>query len=563
MLVVISDLHLTDGTSGATISSGAFELFAEQLQELADAASCRVDGTYRPIERIDLLLLGDVLDVIRSTRWLAKKDVRPWSDPNRPEFVETVTQITSAILRQNASSLDVLRRIGSESSIQLAPADSIGRRAYTDERRPVDVKIHYLVGNHDWFFRLPGAGYDLLRQTVCRHLGLANRPERPFPHDPNESDEVLETLRRHKVFARHGDIYDPFNFEGDRNASSLGDAIVVELLNRFPAQVEQELGRDLPDATLAGLREIDNVRPLLLVPVWVDGILERTCAFPELRKRVKIVWDRLADQFLDLPFVRQRDTWNPNDLVDGLQRVLKFSKRLSVGWAADLLEFINGFRGGVGESYSAHAMAEQDFRNRRARHIVYGHTHYAESVPLDASYADGYILNQTYFNSGTWRRTHRQTILAPQEHEFIPADVMTYLAFFQGDERKGRPYETWTGTLGISPAEVVERRIDPAADVAAAAGAPSASSPALRGRAPHFSTGAAKSGIAPPPPEVTPGRRRWRSPRRNCGPRTSASSISCTVRSWGPTLPVSPARSAGSFPVFAMSSSEWKRRSPT
>lgn len=494
MLVVISDLHLTDGTSGATISSGAFELFAEQLQDLAEAASQRVDGAYRPVERIDLLLLGDVLDVIRSTRWLTQKTVRPWTDSNRPEFVDMVTQITTNILRQNAESLDVLRRIGHENSITLPPADSLGRPAATAERLPVQVKIHYLVGNHDWFFRLPGAGYDLLRQSIIRHMGLANRPEQPFPHDPNESGEVLEALRRHKMFARHGDIYDPFNFEGDRNTSSLGDAIVVELLNRFPTAVEQELGNDLPDATIAGLREIDNVRPLLLVPVWVDGILERTCAFPELRKRVKLVWDRLADQFLDNPFVRKRDTWNPNDLVDGLQRVLKFSKRLSVGWAADLLEFINSLRGGVGESYSTHALAEQDFRNRRARHIVYGHTHYAESVPLDASYAEGFVLNQTYFNSGTWRRLHRQTVLAPQEHEFLPCDTMTYLAFFQGDERRGRPYETWTGTLGVSPAENVERRIDPAVGVVQSQ---SLSTSALRGRAPHFAAAPVKPGTAP------------------------------------------------------------------
>lgn len=494
MLVVISDLHLTDGTSGATISSGAFDLFAEQLQDLALAASQRVDGTYRPLERIDMLLLGDVLDVIRSTRWLTQKTVRPWTDSNRPEFVDMVTQITTNILRQNAESLDVLRRLGHENAITLPPADSLGRMAATNEQLPVPVKIHYLVGNHDWFFRLPGAGYDLLRQSIVRHMGLANRPEQPFPHDPNENGEVLDVMRRHKVFARHGDIYDPFNFEGDRNASSLGDAIVVELLNRFPSAVEQELGNDLPDATIAGLREIDNVRPLLLVPVWVDGILERTCAFPEMRKRVKLVWDRLADQFLENPFVRQRDTWNPNDLVDGLQRVLKFSTRLSVGWAADLLEFINGLRGGVGESYSTHALAEQDFRNRRARHIVYGHTHYAESVPLDASYAEGFVLNQTYFNSGTWRRLHRQTVLAPQEHEFLPCDTMSYLAFFQGDERRGRPYETWTGTLGISPAENLERRIDASA---AAAQSESLSSPALRGRAPHFAAAPVKPGAAP------------------------------------------------------------------
>lgn len=495
MLVVISDLHLTDGSSGATISSGAFEIFAEQLQDLAENASQRVDGSYRPLDRIDVVLLGDVLDVVRSSRWLTRKDVRPWTDPNRPEFVEMVTQITAGILRQNEGSLNVLRRLSTDGTITLPPADGLGRPAATNERSPVAVKIHYMVGNHDWFYRLPGPSFDLLRQTLVRHLGLANKHDVPFPHDPNETDELLEVMRRHKVIARHGDVFDPFNFEGDRNTSSLGDAIVVELLNRFPAAVEQELGNDLPDATFAGLREIDNVRPLLLVPVWVDGILERTCAFPELRKRVKIIWDRLADQFLDQPFVRKRDTWNPNDLVDGLERVLKFSKRLSIGWASDLLEFINSIRGNVGESYSTHALAEQDFRNRRARHVVYGHTHLAESVPLDASYAEGFVLNQMYFNSGTWRRTHRQTVLAPTEHEFIPADVMTYLAFFQGDERKGRPYETWSGTLGISPAEHLVRRVDPATSEVPARHEP-VSSPALRGRAPHFAQ-PAKGGAAP------------------------------------------------------------------
>lgn len=484
MLVVISDLHLTDGTSGATISPGAFEIFAEQLQDLACSASQRVDGSYKPLDRIDVLLLGDVLDVIRSTRWLQRSDVRPWGDPNRPEYVDMVSQITAGILRQNTESLSILRRLGTENAITLPPADSLGRPAFDTKEQPVPVKIHYMVGNHDWFYHLPGASYDLLRQSLVRHMGLANKSDKPFPHDPHESEELLDVMRRHKIIARHGDIYDPFNFEGDRNTSSLGDAIVIELLNRFPAAVENELGNDLPDATIAGLREIDNVRPLLLVPVWIDGLLERTCAFPELRKRVKVVWDKLAEEFLSQPFVRQRDTWNPNDLVDGLQRVLKFSKRLSIGWAADLLQFINGCRGNVGESYSAHALAEQDFRNRRARHIVYGHTHYSETVPLDASYAEGYVLNQTYFNSGTWRRTHRQTILAPQEHEFIPADVMTYLAFFQGDERRGRPYETWTGTLGLSPAENVARRIDPGVRESVARSEP-VSTPALR-RGPHF-----------------------------------------------------------------------------
>ncbi len=64
------------------------------------------------------------------------------------------------------------------------------------------------------------------RETLVERLGLANRPDRPFPHDITESDELLQTMRRHKVTARHGDLYDPLSFEGDRDAASLGDALV-------------------------------------------------------------------------------------------------------------------------------------------------------------------------------------------------------------------------------------------------------------------------------------------------------------------------------------------------
>ena len=99
-------------------------------------------------------------------------------------------------------------------------------------------------------------------------------------------------------------------------------------------------------------------------------------------------------------------------------------------------------RGADSDSWAAHAVTEADFRNRRAKHVVYGHTHLAEIVPLDASHAEGYVLDQVYFNAGTWRRIYRPASFAPAGHEFIASDVFGYLAFFQGDERKGRAYET-------------------------------------------------------------------------------------------------------------------------
>jgi hypothetical protein len=495
MLVIISDLHLTDGTSGTTISPGAFRLLTERLNDLALCASFRRDGNYLPIERLDLLLLGDVLDVVRSTQWLGTR-ARPWDDNKSPALFEMVAKITGDILRNNEAAFAEFRQLA-EQGIAVPPALANGRPA-TGESKPVPVRIHYMVGNHDWPYHLSGENYNQLRRQIASHMGLATYPDAPFPHEIWESNELVQVMRRHKVFARHGDVYDPFNYEGDRDASSLGDVIVLELLNRFGVAVEQQLGNDLPTSALAGLREIDNIRPLLLIPVWIDGLLERSCPQPAIRKEVKKIWDTLADEFLEHPFVRHRDTWCPVDITDSLQKALKFSRRLSVGWASWIAQLCAEMRGASSGSYFHHALTEQDFRNRRAKHIVYGHTHNSEVMPLDASFADGFVLHQTYFNAGTWRRVYSQTQFAPREHEFIAADSMSYLAFFMDDERSGRPYETWTGTLGIHPLASTSYRLDAVAPALQPTSMEPISTPRVPVRPPHFAVPLAPSPMPMP-----------------------------------------------------------------
>ncbi len=104
MLIIVSDLHLTDGTCGRSISSTAFKLFFDRLRELTLNASWRADGYYNPVQEVDLLLLGDILDLQHSTLWLEKEDgtpnpVRPWTDFHAPEFAATVRAITDGILK--------------------------------------------------------------------------------------------------------------------------------------------------------------------------------------------------------------------------------------------------------------------------------------------------------------------------------------------------------------------------------------------------------------------------------------------------------------------------------
>ncbi len=497
MLVIISDLHLTDGTSDATLSPEAFFLFAERLRELATRAAWRADGQFRPLERIDVLLLGDILDVIHSKQWI-DGTMRPWHDFSHPDLQKTFTSVVDGILAKNAEGLGVLRALATQGAICLAPGMSGAAALSGSEAYRVPVRIHYMVGNHDWPLHLPGSAYDALRQKVIQHLGLANSATLPFAHDPYESDEVLDVLRRHRAMARHGDIYDPLSFAEDRDVSSLGDALNIEVIGRFLNSVQMELAAELPSLVMANLHEIDNVRPLPLVPIFINGLLERTCPNTALRKRVKQVWDNHVEQFLNLDVVRRRDTWLPFDVVDGLAGTLMFSRRSPFAAAGKANSWLQLMRGTNSDSYYAHALAEQDFRNRRARHIIYGHTHAAESVPIDASYADGFVLNQMYFNAGTWRRVQRATMAAPHEEEFIPSESINILTFFTGDERAGRPFETWSGMMGIGAADAPLYRLDAAKAPATVVPAPVSTSSPTPLKAPHFagSAGAPNRSVA-------------------------------------------------------------------
>lgn len=133
MLVIISDLHLTDGTSGQIIKENAFRIFTERIRDMAFDASFRQNNTYRPIERIDILLLGDILDVIRSTAWLEKgSKARPWSDQSNDAFIKKVQSISNAVLEHNEPSLVHLRNLSQHNGLTLPPSNDTGKQP-TDE----------------------------------------------------------------------------------------------------------------------------------------------------------------------------------------------------------------------------------------------------------------------------------------------------------------------------------------------------------------------------------------------------------------------------------------------
>ena len=452
MLVISSDIHLGDGTTANSISPTAFDLFSNRLRETTYYASFRGDGMYRPIENLDLLLMGDILDPLHSTLWLdtapgALNYTRPWTDIRSPSFAATLAETTKAIIAVNRESLDLLKRCANGEVILLPPATASGRPDEdSKERIPIRVRIHYMVGNHDWYYHLPGGEFDEVRKTIIESMGLCNDLG-PFSYNLDEHPALQEILQSYRVFCRHGDCYDKFNFnrEKGRDHSTLGDVFTMDVCNRFPVEVQKRYGNELPPGVIDSLRRITNVRPALATPLWISGQIKRHAESAALEIELKKVWDDLCDEFLQLDVVREEDKSFKFDMVDALQLVLKISKRTSFETVNDIVVWVHNKLRENDRSLAENALQEPAFLNNMARFIIYGHTHHHEIVPLDSDGEPPNEQNQLYINSGTWRSYYDLAVKDPKEQRFVRYQTFTYLTFYKEGERGGRLFESWSG----------------------------------------------------------------------------------------------------------------------
>lgn len=476
MLVVISDLHLTDGTSGEIISDSAFRVFKNRLSDMAYDASWRrsskacpqcteelvCSDCYRPVESADVLLLGDILDAIRSEKWnQLLNDVMPWTKPHNDSFYEAVDEIVTGILSFNESSLRILKGIGRDGDVlipgQMRRAGAASRlREKIDykageQKVPVPMNLYYMVGNHDWFFYIDDPRMIAITDKVIEALGLANEKGKPFPHRREDCAAVLQTQNRHQVFAEHGDKFDTTNFQQlpGRTASSVGDVVVIKMLNKIPGAVGNYLlshpgnpySKEKVIELVGQLREIDNLRPYALAPAWIMHIKK------QLKMEHALVNEAVgkAVQEVLVDFAR-------NELVAAngwLAFKMRFAawllrRFISIDTLGKLLQHTSYVKDNM-ESYKEHAVTMA--RNQQKAFFVMGHTHYAEVVPL-RTYVDnaGVVNEKIYINTGTWRTVHVQGI---EGNYFISYKTMTIAGFFTPDERKGRAFEYWTGALAL------------------------------------------------------------------------------------------------------------------
>lgn len=431
MLVVLSDLHFTDGTAGD------HNLPPETLSRVILSDWMTLAARCRAVE-LRVVLLGDILDLVRTERWFdLPPEHRPWG---REGLAVLAGGGADSPLARCA--LDILGRMPPDGRPESAPPATIlaknwaafallrelPARAAEALGRAIPVTVEFVPGNHD---RLTHA-FPALRAAVREMLGLAadGAGALAAPFSPECRAPAYGLL------ARHGHVFDPWNAGGPGAVPAVGDVITTE----FAVKLPWAMGRHpaVSAEWLRGLRAIDNVRPLGRIMEWLDSRI-RAEALPEIRTALEEAFESVAAGLLEIDFLR---TWR-DDKTDWDEAVRWLSspwirwlprKALEILRAQDLLPlFLKASEDNPDPSGDALIEGLLDERawvdDPEIRYLALGHTHNPLVLPLECRAGRDVV----YINAGTWRERLVRAA-GSGAPAFVPLKHTSYAVFYQPGE---------------------------------------------------------------------------------------------------------------------------------
>jgi UDP-2,3-diacylglucosamine pyrophosphatase LpxH len=360
MIIIVSDLHLTDTIERSTLNE---ESFFESLNHVVTYA------VSKGITDLRLILLGDVFEILKSEKWL-EATVRPWEECDSRHSA-VVDKIFASIISSNASFLQKLKKLSHD----------------------YKVRIEYVPGNHD--LPLNTEMGQLARQRL-RQLGLLT------DYTGGTFKERYEDAE-HGLLALHGHTWDPANRYGEKTVP-IGDAIVIDMVQQLPVLVAQRLGLSSEDdqfGIMRMLHEMDNIRPhtLRVIAQWINGGLSHLeNSHPKICKVIDESFTDLVERILDLQREVPFETFAVNRKRLKLLSFLvtrSFRKRGFLKVALRLPSDEDG-------AGSFRDRARREFKRLppEFKYIVCGHTHHPMVVPIHSRNGDASL----YMNTGTWRR---------------------------------------------------------------------------------------------------------------------------------------------------------------
>lgn len=443
MLVLVSDLHITDESTANNVNPEAFELLGAEIVDAAGRRGAR---------EIHLVLLGDILDLVRTDYWhrtaipMAR---RPWGGTLSPRTAMNVDGDGV-----EAQFREVLRGILASPAAGALRAMLAGLAGGA-----VPFRATYVIGNHErvmWNFpSLRDAARAALPQ-VAEFAALIRAPEYGvLARHGHEWDEHTHGWRFRRGVLVPGEAIDRFAPEA-YEVMAIGEAVTAELMSGL---VHHARVLGAPSPLVNQLKDVNNLRPLLDVFAWLEWIAGSQVR--EHRRMLHTALRQALDGLLESSLAHRWDRLRPDTLVSG-----DLVDRLEQARAVLLGPDFESFQGRVEwlqrlqrliptllpseDGLLAGARSEAVFQGEPVpggiQRVIYGHTHRARDDYFSAA-PDGAV--RMYVNTGTFLPLISRT---RDGHSFASAQQMTMVFAYRDDEDTAQKrlgttsLDVWNGT---------------------------------------------------------------------------------------------------------------------
>jgi UDP-2,3-diacylglucosamine pyrophosphatase LpxH len=445
MMIIFSDIHLTDESTAINVDPSAFERLG---REIASNAS------QRGVTEIHVVLLGDIFDLVRTSYWMShgvELNDRPWGGDLDPQT--GMNRKTATVKQQFEAVLDgILKSDSGQALIQMLEGlPRVGRDA---------PQVTYVVGNHDRALNnfdslqdqiraaIPSVGLRLTTSVRSEDYGLLAR-------HGHEWDDNCHGWRFLKEVLQKGSKVGQFEPAAYR-VMAIGEPITAELMGGFIFNVASTLdpSSSADQEFLTNLKDVNNLRPMEHALSWIKWF---TRGRGDARY-TGIVRDGLIkalDNLLACSLAKRWDDLKPDlilsgdvtDHLDKARSLLKGSQDLQglgdlIATATKVVSFFHSVFGSKLDDFEKGA--QHEFSDG-IQYVVYGHTHVALHDDFHAEQSGRVRL---YINTGTYLPLVERAL---DEKSFARSDQMTMLFFYNEAEsmkdrpKKGPSVDLWNG----------------------------------------------------------------------------------------------------------------------
>ena len=394
-LFIISDVHLNNGLEGKNLELN------KKDRKLFEDFLTQINSELNPDQKITLILNGDIFDITGS--WHSSEP--PWKNKNYNQA------------RIDQLMLETIRSIFLNNSNIVLQLINFLSNPHAD--------LVYVIGNHD---RLVGefkCVQDFIRQE------LSKSAEYDLEHRIKFVDYYED--QGLGLYVEHGHRFDPFNIS-ETNQPALGDVINIMIVNQSVTLIAQKLEENnfdkaLIDQIISSLSDIEYLRPLSLIPFWIESIANIYCNKHECliqKQSIKEIFRHVVLQI-------QNNPWVTHYLAVQLKLpklVVKLAMQLMlrVSFLLPTLSYIISKL-----LYRTHSnnfqskMAHKIYEEKGSKMVVLGHTH----IPtLKALAHDSY-----YCNTGSW--TPVINLFKYSEPEYSYTEYLVAQSEFKRIEHRG------------------------------------------------------------------------------------------------------------------------------